>query len=84
MFVILAAVAMVGGMGWFIWKFAIAPPSAESLLQQIEEANKEPDIQKEIVAKYLKHYGDRDDEPTRKMQRAGQEPHGQRARPGFF
>ena len=43
-----------------------APPSAESLLQKIEAA-KDPDEQRQLSAEYLRYYGGRDDEATRKV-----------------
>ncbi len=57
---------MIGGLGWVIYAFAIAPPTAESLLQKLDAA-KDPDEQRAIAARYLKHYGDRNDESTRKV-----------------
>jgi eukaryotic-like serine/threonine-protein kinase len=65
-FVLLACLAVVGGIGSIIYFGAIAPPSAEYLIQKIEAA-KDPDKQKEFAAEYLKHYGTRDDEPTKKV-----------------
>jgi len=67
LFVALAAMALIGGMAWFVYEFAIAPPSAESLLKQLDGAKSDPDAQQAIVTKYLKYYGDRDDDTTRKM-----------------
>ena len=64
-FVALACLAVVGVLGGIIWEFAIAPPSAESLLLAKIEAAKDPTAQQEIVAMYLKHYGNRDDEKTK-------------------
>jgi serine/threonine-protein kinase len=65
-FVIVACLIVLGAFGWVLVS-AFSPPSAESLLQKIEANNKDPEVQQEIVTKYLKYYGDRDDEPTRKM-----------------
>ena len=62
----IACLALIGGLAWLVYDFAIAPPSAESLLQKLD-ATKDPDTQREIAARYLKHYGNRDDEATRKV-----------------
>ena len=66
-FVLLACIALVGGLSTIVYFGAIAAPSADSLLQKIEAA-KDPDKQKELVAEYLKHYSGRADEATRKVQ----------------
>ena len=65
-FVLLACLAVVGGIGGVIYYGAIAPPSAESLLQKIEAAQ-DPERKKDLAAEYLKHYGARDDDATRKV-----------------
>jgi hypothetical protein len=65
-FVALACLVVVGAIGSAIYFGAIAPPSAESLLQKIDAA-KDPEKQKDLAAEYLKYYGARDDEPTRKI-----------------
>jgi serine/threonine-protein kinase len=65
-FVLLACLALVGGIGSVIYFGAIAPPSAESLLQRIDAA-KDPDKQKQLAAEYLHYYGTRDDEATKKV-----------------
>jgi serine/threonine-protein kinase len=65
-FVLLACLVVVGAIGSVIYFGAIAPPSAEALLQRIDAA-KDPDKQKDLAAEYLRHYGTRDDEPTRKV-----------------
>jgi hypothetical protein len=65
-FGLIAAVGLVVGLGWFIYKFGFAPPPAESLLAELDNAD-DPDIQKKIVEKYLKHYGRRDDDATKKV-----------------
>jgi hypothetical protein len=54
------------GMGYVIWEFGLSPPSAETLLAQLDEA-KDPEAQKPIIARYLKHYGSRDDEHTKRI-----------------
>ncbi|HKA08187.1 MAG TPA: serine/threonine-protein kinase [Gemmataceae bacterium] len=66
LFVIVACLALLAGFGWVLVS-AFSPPSAESLLQTIESNKDDPETQEKIVARYLKYYGDRDDEPTRKM-----------------
>jgi serine/threonine-protein kinase len=71
-FVLLLCIALLGGLSTFIYVFAIAPPSAESLLAKIDET-KNLDDKKDPVARYLKYYGDRDDEPTRKIKALDQE-----------
>ena len=65
-FVALACLALLGGLGWVFWTFALAPPSAESLLERIE-ATRDPEARERIVAEYLKHYAGRDDERTRQV-----------------
>lgn len=65
-FVMIACLAVLLGMGYVVWEFALSPPSAETLLAQLDAA-KDPEVQKPIVARYLKHYGARDDEQTRKV-----------------
>jgi hypothetical protein len=65
-FVLLACLALIGGLGSVIYFGAIAPPSAESLLQKIDAA-KDPDKQKQLAAEYLRHYGTRDDDATKKV-----------------
>jgi hypothetical protein len=65
-FVALACLVVVGAIGSAIYFGAIAPPSAESLLQRIDAA-KESKKQAELVAEYLKYYGARDDEPTKRV-----------------
>jgi len=65
-FVLLACLALLGGLGSVIYFGAIAPPSAESLLQKIDAA-KDPDKQKQLAAEYLHYYGTRDDEATKKV-----------------
>jgi eukaryotic-like serine/threonine-protein kinase len=65
-FVLLACCVVVGGIGTIIYLGAFAAPSAESLLQRIEAA-KDPDKQKQLAAEYLKYYGSRDDDPTKKV-----------------
>lgn len=65
-FVLLACIAVVGAFGSVIYFGAIAPPSAASLLQKIDAA-KEPKRQAELATEYLRHYGDRDDEPTKRV-----------------
>jgi hypothetical protein len=73
LFVALAAIALIGGMAWFVYEFAIAPPSAESLLKQLDGVKSDPDAQQAIVTKYLKYYGGRDDDQTRKMKELDRE-----------
>src|SRR5262245_64492059 len=63
-FVGLACLLVIGTFGWAFWKFALAPPTAESLLERIKGAS-DPVLQKEYVADYLKYYRNRDDEETR-------------------
>jgi eukaryotic-like serine/threonine-protein kinase len=60
------AVLLVAGSIFGIVKMALAPPSAEVLLGQIESA---PDGERKqaAVAEYLKHYGDRTDEKTERV-----------------
>src|SRR5262245_22454641 len=65
-FVLLACLALVGGLGSVIYFGAVAPPSAEVLIQRIEAA-RDPDKQKELAAEYLRHYGTRDDDATKKV-----------------
>lgn len=65
-FVIVACLLVIGGMSWVIYEFAIAPPSAESLVQKLEASNDSYD-QLEIAARYLKYYGHRDDATTQKV-----------------
>ena len=65
-FVLLACLVVIGAIGGVIYYGAIAPPSAESLLQKIDAA-KDPDKQKQLAAEYLNHYGTRDDEATKKV-----------------
>jgi len=65
-FVGLACLVVVGAIGSAIYFGAVAPPSAESLLQKIDAA-KDPDKQKDLAAEYLRYYGTRDDEPTKKI-----------------
>jgi eukaryotic-like serine/threonine-protein kinase len=63
-FVGAACLALLIGMGSIVWKFGMAPPSAESLLAKLE-TTQDPDSQKDLAARYLKYYGDRDDEKTK-------------------
>ncbi|HKB04802.1 MAG TPA: serine/threonine-protein kinase [Gemmataceae bacterium] len=63
-FVALACLAILGAMGWTVWTFAIAPPSAESLLARIE-ATKDPEARERLVGEYLRHYEGRDDDQTK-------------------
>ncbi|MBO0697127.1 MAG: protein kinase [Zavarzinella sp.] len=65
-FVTLACLALLGGMVWVIWTFALAAPSAESLLKKIQDT-KEPADRERVVAEYLKYYGGQDDEPTKQV-----------------
>jgi hypothetical protein len=55
---------VVVALGWLTWEFGFAPPSAETLLQRLEAAT-DPEQQQEIATKYLKHYGNRDDDKTK-------------------
>ena len=71
-FVVVACLAVLFGMGYVIWEFGLSPPSAETLLAQLNAA-KEPDDQKPIIERYLKHYGRRDDEQTRKVKELDRE-----------
>jgi serine/threonine-protein kinase len=65
-FVALACLGLLGGMGWAVWRFAIAPPSAESLLEKID-ATRDPDARQRAIAEYLRYYAGRDDEKTRQV-----------------
>jgi serine/threonine-protein kinase len=65
-FVAVACLALLGGLGWAVYELGFAPPSAESLLARLETAS-DPDAQKEIAARYLKYYGSRDDDATRRV-----------------
>src|SRR5262245_40724114 len=65
-FVGLACLLVLGAFGWVLVS-AFTPPSAESLLQKVELNKDDPEAQDKIVTKYLKYYGDRDDEPTQRM-----------------
>src|SRR5947209_7723011 len=65
-FVLLACLVVVGAIVGVIYYGAIAPPSAESLLQKLDAA-KDPKNKQELAAEYLKYYGNRDDDATRKV-----------------
>jgi hypothetical protein len=65
-FVLLACLAVVGVVGGVIYYGAIAPPSAESLIQKIDAA-KDPKMQQDLAAEYLKYYGSRTDDATNKV-----------------
>ena len=65
-FVVIACLGLLVGMGWGDLGVRPRPASAESLLQKLEAA-KDPDEQRSIAAKYLKHYGNRDDDATKKV-----------------
>jgi eukaryotic-like serine/threonine-protein kinase len=65
-FVALACFALLGTLGTIIYYGAFAPPSAESLLKKIDGA-KEPDKQLQFAAEYLKHYGTRDNDDTKRV-----------------
>jgi len=65
-FVALACLLLLGGIGWFVWEAGFAPPTPESLLKKIDDT-KDPVAQKDFVARYLKHYGSRDDDASKRV-----------------
>jgi eukaryotic-like serine/threonine-protein kinase len=71
-FVALACLALLGGMGWVVWTFALAPPSAESLLEKID-ATKDAEARERVIAEYLKYYAARDDDKTRHVKELDRE-----------
>jgi serine/threonine-protein kinase len=64
-FVVLACLLLLGGIG-AIFYVGLSPPSAESLLQKIDET-KDLEAKQKVIASYLKHYGSRDDDATKKI-----------------